>query len=928
MIISPAAFQTVNVLHGVHNAFKCTDEVYMFSQSEEDCHLYVQKSYWGRDPRDDFVAPNFVEYRDNLFIIRPDLVGYPKDSMWEGDIISTDTSSQSGSGDSGWWGSGDGVIDLGRRGYGGPLVAFDREGYRFGAGLDPVPVRVGQYRMVLPPNNLGPLPAFRHESQTVSSQGLLWWFLMTQSYFLPQSLRLMKCPDPAVDCTYQRWIPNTQTWFPNRFMPYHAAPNFSNIKSCGLSWMDAIAPSIKFGDERVVHAILLYRPHEGVLPGTTYTCWSWGSWTVHWMPETWPGNTPDGGRDEEFKNIQLLGAPEYSERYNVLFDLSERRYRGPDKADQRLIVGGTEAEFGGSYIGGTPEIIRLQYPLSLRELYLRWTGSLSHFQLIDSPLLEISDWYLSEFPENKYRWQREEAREIARNPANLLQEGRCYGVDCDEEDHLEAAANFDPFAELGLMDFEYTGDFERGITFAHPCDRARWSEYSYAQNRFERPEVKDGNPTGNVEFTYTPSRLNPYAGVDYYAAKCEQWVTASESERATTGDVWSFLNLLEGYFVRVHNGWSWGSEEYRLKGRPICPYDAANADLFPTRVLINWWQTLPFEDVYGAWDANAYDDCLAHTSEMVHDRMRTVHIRDVSDNRLYEMNKALLKWYYNYEDNSWKTNATRHSTSDQLRFIVELRAPREVIGVINPMSNPATFNRPTFFGEQSRMYDTQKTGLRTSNFLIHPGLFEHYNAPYKVLLESKLTDSPQEQWALMDEYTLDLFSTRAHTYLSYPRRAKYIRITIQEWYNTAALLSDLKKSYFQTQNKFSRGYGGTLFESHNQCSPSDWSETTPVDHGRVNPLAGRDLGEYTSAFGRSTITGGEEWTIGRLLDNPPDWSDTTNHLPDIKNIDMPNFLEGAREEYERWERLTLPSLWKAIYIPPFIFFGDNNMPRR
>jgi len=74
MIISPNALTTTNVLHAVNNAYKCTDEVYMFAQSEEDCHLYLQKLYWERDPEDDFVAPNFTLPMNNIMLLRDDLV--------------------------------------------------------------------------------------------------------------------------------------------------------------------------------------------------------------------------------------------------------------------------------------------------------------------------------------------------------------------------------------------------------------------------------------------------------------------------------------------------------------------------------------------------------------------------------------------------------------------------------------------------------------------------------------------------------------------------------------------------------------------------------------------------------------------------------------------------------------------------------------
>ena len=40
------------------------------------------------------------------------------------------------------------------------------------------------------------------------------------------------------------------------------------------------------------------------------------------------------------------------------------------------------------------------------------------------------------------------------------------------------------------------------------------------------------------------------------------------------------------------------------------------------------------------------------------------------------------------------------------------------------------------------------------------------------------------------------------------------------------------------------------------------------------------------------------------------------------NTTPANFLP-AREEWQKWKDRTIQSLWKGIYIPPFLFFGDN-----
>ncbi|MCL2005073.1 MAG: hypothetical protein FWG73_02810 [Planctomycetaceae bacterium] len=73
MIISPEGLAITNVLHAVNNSYKCTNRVYMFSQTEEDCNLYIKKLYWERDPESDYEAPVFPFPRDSIMLIRQDL---------------------------------------------------------------------------------------------------------------------------------------------------------------------------------------------------------------------------------------------------------------------------------------------------------------------------------------------------------------------------------------------------------------------------------------------------------------------------------------------------------------------------------------------------------------------------------------------------------------------------------------------------------------------------------------------------------------------------------------------------------------------------------------------------------------------------------------------------------------------------------------
>jgi len=68
---------------------------------------------------------------------------------------------------------------------------------------------------------------------------------------------------------------------------------------------------------------------------------------------------------------------------------------------------------------------------------------------------------------------------------------------------------------------------------------------------------------------------------------------------------------------------------------------------------------------------------------------------------------------------------------------------------------------------------------------------------------------------------------------------------------------------------------------------------------------------------------GEDFTIGRCLDE----LSTTPIFISWGNTTPANFLP-ARTEWQRWKDRTIQSLFKAIYLPPFLFFGDNGEVRR
>jgi len=245
--------------------------------------------------------------------------------------------------------------------------------------------------------------------------------------------------------------------------------------------------------------------------------------------------------------------------------------------------------------------------------------------------------------------------------------------------------------------------------------------------------------------------------------------------------------------------------------------------------------------------------------------------------------KALLKWYYSYETNTWRSNFGRPSTEDQLRFVIELKEPQLVRGCINPMSVPATWNRPVFWTN-----DTAKT------FQFNPGVYGDYLLPGRVLIEGRIDMNPMTQWELMDEYTMEHFSARAHVYFSYPRHVRFIRITIQDWYGTT-LMDDMRDDWFYPVPTTGGSHPENLWDSR-------------ADH----------WGEYNNIYANRTVRLGKDYTIGKCLDD-------VIQVPITGQWELPDFL-AARREWDKWRDRTIQSMWKCPYIPPFMFFGDNGEP--
>jgi hypothetical protein len=75
--------------------------------------------------------------------------------------------------------------------------------------------------------------------------------------------------------------------------------------------------------------------------------------------------------------------------------------------------------------------------------------------------------------------------------------------------------------------------------------------------------------------------------------------------------------------------------------------------------------------------------------------------------------------------------------------------------------------------------------------------------------------------------------------------------------------------------------------------------------------------EYSSIYANYIVRNGDKYTIRKCLDETPI---TLSRLSGgAATLDfMP-----AKEEWRRWKKRTIQSMWKGIYIPPFLFFGDN-----
>jgi hypothetical protein len=753
MIISPSPGVTTNVLHAVRNAYKCTDLVSMLSQSEEDCNLYLQKLYWARDPEDPFEAPNFMVPARNLMLIREDLAGI--------DPASEKPLDGYGSRDipyilfnQGGDATGNELLTVEEEAWANRYASYD-SGQRIKSWWDPTMRDGGDY-------------GYTAEDLGSAYHDAFWRWVLFRSYYPFGPFRLL----------------------------HHKTGSELDLNDFKIDTAQVIR--LQFGEERKIHAVLFYRPREGFI-----------------------AEYADCQKRREDRAVQLLRLPPYSDTYEPVFDSkTSAKFQEPsDEVIATKDLGLISCGYYGPYLqrkyeGGVPCVVNLDTPIPARELFLRWSGHMEHFQILDSPVIENAEWILSDHPEMEHPWPFLTERLKKENP---------------ELQTMMDEFGFDP----GRSKYVTVGDLYTGIRFASPTN-----------------PPKEDIPSDSYDYSRITNLVKkyPYWAVEKYSALCE-WFGEGiyEQEPGSGGDIWTFEN--------------WGRPP-----REHLAYDIPQGELYDP----HWFHESISSGTEGGTGDSYYDP----------DR-RYFCTRDVGDNRYYTANKSLLKWYFVRETNSWKSNHTRPSTEDQMRLTVSFKEKQLVRGCINPMSNPATWNMPTFWADIT---------YNQSFFKFEPYLYDHYLVPWRVLIEGRADDHVRTKWELMDEYTLQHFSTRAHTYFSYPREVQYIRITIQDWYGTT-LMEDQREDYFQKASL-------------------QGSSTSPAqaDHWQ----------EYSNIYAPQVVRRGRDYTIGRCMDElvttPIPGASGSSYIPDFKL---------AREEWQTWKARTIQSLWKTIYIPPFIFFGPH-----
>jgi hypothetical protein len=108
----------------------------------------------------------------------------------------------------------------------------------------------------------------------------------------------------------------------------------------------------------------------------------------------------------------------------------------------------------------------------------------------------------------------------------------------------------------------------------------------------------------------------------------------------------------------------------------------------------------------------------------------------------------------------------------------------------------------------------------------------------------------------------------------YPRHVKFIRITIQDWYGNT-FLEDMRDDFIYQQAGLQQA--GMHYDRYSAVAPHAFDIVCRGDKGNIGSFLKDPLMEY----------------------------------------------DGLRAEWILWGERTIQSIWKGIYIPPFLFFGNN-----
>lgn len=832
MIISPNARVTTNVLHAVDNAYRCVDLVYLFGESEEDCNLWLRRLFWARDPEDPYVAPNFIPRYEVPYILTEKLFG-PDTTFRMPENNPNDPTYVADSFPFAYYLADDPL---------GVYMGMDVISPAYGAWL-----RMTDPRYV-PFNNAGAL---------LESDDAFWKWGMTRSYFPPHVVWLLKEPNPPLNTDSGSIYFNTSLEYVLRD---------EDLEELDVAKTHVVP--VKLGGLKTVRSLLLYRPVEGRVEDEKYA----PPLSSRLVNLEFPS---------DFQLLKIRPAADSFEILARLSELSEFKEHEDAQADLRVfpyelnstrIFGRTRKYYRDTdssikydyspveYVGGIPHVVNLDTPITARELFVRWSGALTHFNLLTVPVVHPKGWTLTDWPTMRYEWPHQREVILKLNP-----DLDTTGLDLD------------------TRSFEYLGDFSTGIRFLSPRVTNNLIEWEGGYRR--------GVTEGEFYYREQLKLLNddPYQNVNIYESKC----LLSGDRNDLLGDIWQIRNF----------------------GRPPEDILMGELDLPYTADRVQWFSKVRYNKSQSDWTVPALGEPPPIESEYIY-----YDVRDVGDNRAYVANKRLIGWYYNCVTNSWRSNKGRPSSDNQLRFTITFRDPVWIAGCLNPISVPAIWNKPVFTVPFKEMKATDYGSylFAQGDYFIDPKLYGAYLVPDTVLIEGREDDAQTTAWELMDEYRLEHFSAHAHTYFSYPKRVKQIRITIQDWYGDSFLDDILDDWFYPVPGTYS--YDVPM-----------WEETEAV---RTN-LSNNDPRKYeyyeADLYRKATHRPSDNWLRDGsfyakevlMYDMQVTIRELLSSRSPFRLIDSTSFLTKAKEQVELWKNRDVRSLWNGIYIPPFIFFSGE-----